>query len=867
MSERCIRFTVNLEMLSDWSISSGGGRQGSLDSVIVRDADGLPYLPATTLRGMWRDAAEQVAFGLDNGNKGRWCELVDHLFGSQPAIDRRGERGEKPIPSRLDLTDARLRRELREALRPRTREKEWAYDKAPLREALTLVKPGVMIEARSGRARANMLRFEEVARQDVRLTAEATIVLPDDDSTEPLICLAFAATRLVDRIGGNRRRGSGRCRMTVVNAHGDDVPTTVEDAIERLAQWNADKIPPLPFTPSGMAELPIYRAAPNEDFVVIPLDVAIDSPTVVASAVLGNVVASLTHIPGTFLIQGVAAILRAAGLDDDRFSQALIRGDIRVLPAYPQANGQRGLPTPLVFERKKDDSGGFDGKGRLCNRLHPIQEKEEHEETEGKTATFRPVGGWFACQLESNTTAAQPHERESTRLTLGETRQVTRTHNTVEDALQKPTQAVGGVYVYEAIAPGTVLKSELWLREALFATLKHEPGKNGTRTIGDTREQDHTITVGRAKKAGYGVVKIKPGPSIPPPQCKGGAGTFNLYFASDALLPTMPSIGPSDRSASSSAAASAAERDRIDASPAAFLRGAVHVTAGLGFDVETRTKKDSLRTGRSENWVARWGLPRPSYAVIRAGSVVVVEAPAGQSFSDAQLNRLQREGLGARRAEGFGHVLVNPDFLERALDNRELPKDETNGPNPTLSFVTQAEDKEFVERIENAALRAVIDFRAEQAAQKREQNLKWSIKGDEPRPNMSQLGNLRLFIADLGGEDGLSRAKTFVAGLKESERAKKWGDISTDGKKQPLEILEELFATPSRIWETIEVTDAELERALLVRSAEDVKSCEKRQIDAIVSFLFAAMRAHKRAIERPDDNRSALEQEAAKWDA
>ena len=47
-------FTVRLIMESDWHVGSGTGRPGSIDRLIIRDADGLPFVPAKTLRGIWR---------------------------------------------------------------------------------------------------------------------------------------------------------------------------------------------------------------------------------------------------------------------------------------------------------------------------------------------------------------------------------------------------------------------------------------------------------------------------------------------------------------------------------------------------------------------------------------------------------------------------------------------------------------------------------------------------------------------------------------------------------------------------------------------------------------------------------------------
>ncbi|HBL14417.1 MAG TPA: hypothetical protein DD379_24120, partial [Cyanobacteria bacterium UBA11162] len=60
-----LKVTIKLE--SDWHIGSGAGRPGDVDRLVQRDRNGLPYIPGKTLTGIWRDACELVALGLDNG--------------------------------------------------------------------------------------------------------------------------------------------------------------------------------------------------------------------------------------------------------------------------------------------------------------------------------------------------------------------------------------------------------------------------------------------------------------------------------------------------------------------------------------------------------------------------------------------------------------------------------------------------------------------------------------------------------------------------------------------------------------------------------------------------------------------------------
>ncbi|HEY3378758.1 MAG TPA: RAMP superfamily CRISPR-associated protein, partial [Armatimonadota bacterium] len=76
---------ITLTMTSDWHIGSGAGRPGDTDRLIRRDWEGLPYVPGKTMVGIWRDACERVAYGLDHQDEnGLWHHWVAYLFGNQP---------------------------------------------------------------------------------------------------------------------------------------------------------------------------------------------------------------------------------------------------------------------------------------------------------------------------------------------------------------------------------------------------------------------------------------------------------------------------------------------------------------------------------------------------------------------------------------------------------------------------------------------------------------------------------------------------------------------------------------------------------------------------------------------------------------
>ncbi|NJL99422.1 MAG: hypothetical protein HC924_11740 [Synechococcaceae cyanobacterium SM2_3_2] len=140
-------------MLSDWHIGTGSGRSGDIDSLVIRDPDGLPYIPAKTLTGIWRDACEKVAYGLDGGTEGAWSNWVNVLFGDQPSLAK-GPISQAPRAAAVGIRAARLPQALREAMQGRTL----------LQEAITFIKPGVSIDPVSGCAREDFLRFEEMVR-------------------------------------------------------------------------------------------------------------------------------------------------------------------------------------------------------------------------------------------------------------------------------------------------------------------------------------------------------------------------------------------------------------------------------------------------------------------------------------------------------------------------------------------------------------------------------------------------------------------------------------------------------------------------------------------------------------------------------
>ena len=169
-------FTMRVTMLSDWHIGLGQSK-GDIDSLIQRDSDGLPYIPAKTLTGILRDSCELVALGLDNGNEnGVWSQWVNFLFGSQPALEE-GAIESSPQPAIISLRSAHFPDSLKNALTVKTK----------IKDAIAFIKPGISIDNDTGCAKPDFLRFEEMIRKGAILDAkDCQINYPADISEDDL---------------------------------------------------------------------------------------------------------------------------------------------------------------------------------------------------------------------------------------------------------------------------------------------------------------------------------------------------------------------------------------------------------------------------------------------------------------------------------------------------------------------------------------------------------------------------------------------------------------------------------------------------------------------------------------------------------
>ena len=783
-------FDTILTMTSDWHVGCGAGRSGDIDRLVQRDKEGLPYIPAKTLTGIWRDACELVALALDEHQSGCWQKWVDYLFGDQPADPNRSTASSElpPRPAALSIRAAYLPNSVRQVLK---------Y-KPALRDALTFVKPGISIDAESGCAIKDYLRYEEMVRGGTVLQAKCELNLPqNEEQKRTAYALLVAGSKLVERLGGKRRRGAGKCQLVV------------EEKIKPWIDWiEAHPKPPYPpnlseiYHPSTKKNIQIAK---DTAWLRIKLIITAESPLIVAVRTVGNVVETLDYIPGTYLLRLISKKLGGLGVD---ISRAIAQGDLIVTNATVEVDGQPGRHVPLALFQEKL-GGGLEKGGKIYNRFIEL---EPSEQLKGEREGY--IGSTNGTHLP---------EYAKVNLTV-------KTHNTIQDDVQHPTTDVGGVYSYEAIAAGTKLQAELRLRRVLSDALGKKKKQWWHSLNGENR-------LGQSKKDDYGAISLIVGEPVSLPEtCNITDPKLTVWLLSDVLLRD--------------------ERLRPTASIEALAKELGQVLGVTVKQGKAEEGKLSLiaRQHRIDSWQVRWGLPRPSLVGLTAGTCIMFTVDKLPDSS--RIAQVQASGIGERRAEGFGQICFNDPILSAETSKLEANSiQENEQPQNSARQLISESDRAFsyARIVEKAAWReairrAVLGIAASSITRKD------ALGIELMKPTMSQLGALRSVLRRLQQpEVDLEHPGAVTGWLNHLEqtpnRKDKW-------LPQSLQKIRTLVSSKEQIWLTLNIN---FENITLTTTGEQElkgeseKESEQLWTEAVQTLVDACIRAHKRDLESQSD--------------
>lgn len=207
-------FTLKIQLISDALIGKGEGWGATIDSDIVFDDLGLPYIPAKRVKGSLRESALEVSemFDLSEIDK-KMVGVIKQLFGETGCM----KSGPLEI-SNLYLEDYSKNRQWLDWFKSKY-EKENLFSREQILKTFTSIKHHTEIE-KDGIAKNKSLRTFRVLRKDNIFSGNLSFLRDVDSSSMHL--LAFSVRNL-RYLGTNRNRGLGHIHCKLLDREGKDI--------------------------------------------------------------------------------------------------------------------------------------------------------------------------------------------------------------------------------------------------------------------------------------------------------------------------------------------------------------------------------------------------------------------------------------------------------------------------------------------------------------------------------------------------------------------------------------------------------------------------------------------------------------------
>lgn len=622
---------VTIQLLSDYHIGTGTGRGRTVDAVIVKDPSGLPYLLGSSIKGLARHHAESTLVPTLFSTSHDFG-LIDCVFGAQ---------GSEPGTFHFD--DFHL--------------------------ASSTVSDRPIVVGRSARDRQSgtseykALFFQEVGAAATFESIVEGANLSDDAYGVRAMMLVVMALRKIESLGASRRRGRGRCKVTVEIIDG---PAGLKG--KQLPQADADdwlseclNNPQLKVEPAKPPEEFSSDSSPDETMACLPILGLAATPLVLAADQgTDNIILSLDYIPGSALRGAFAHGLLKNGQTEnsDLFQQLIVHEKLHFGPLYPMQDNVARLsrmtmpvPVPASFVECKDEPGELRSDGNNGRQSHGIRDRL-HFPTEnecGCAASLVPRTGWGSLYQSDRTAPLELRLWNSPQFTIQRTE--------ISKETQRATPNM--LYATEAIPAETWFAGYVWgpqwaldfLSSRIRSSLQSvRIGKSRTRGHGklllwDERESAQS-TSDSAKRDPYYPLLYAPESQYD--RCPESGFSLTCYselIAVDTWLRPLTSL-----CARELWRLITLPGDAVTTPPFQISRGYVRQNRVAGFN-------------------GRPGLPRVVDVAISAGSCWQLEwdphvSNEQKSFAWDRLLLAHRQGLGLRRAEGFGRIMINSPLHE-----------------------------------------------------------------------------------------------------------------------------------------------------------------------------------------------------------
>lgn len=213
------KYVLSLEFLSDALIGSGEGYGAVIDSDIVFDDLGLPFVPAKRVKGCLRSSATEVCQMFERSG---WKDLIPEAaeaghghLGLRDIVDRLFGYPGQAEPAPLFISDLRLEGYdgIRRTIEPLRRDYPELFMPQAVLGTFTSIRRQTAIDPGTGTARTHSLRTARVLNKGKRFLGDIALdISPGDEWLEMAESLLYLGCLNFRAIGKSRNRGLGEVR-------------------------------------------------------------------------------------------------------------------------------------------------------------------------------------------------------------------------------------------------------------------------------------------------------------------------------------------------------------------------------------------------------------------------------------------------------------------------------------------------------------------------------------------------------------------------------------------------------------------------------------------------------------------------------
>ena len=193
-----MNITYEIKFHTDWHCGSGLAAGADLDALVVKDKDGLPFVPGKTMKGLVREAIEEMELITGRFNENLFIQAFGNSEdrNADPKLMEKSEDYDFLQKGETFFTNAELSEDEHRAIVSNNAAR-FMYRSI---SSTAIDNEGIAVE--------HSLRKTEVV---VPCTLEGEILcINDRDLAEEIL----KALNYIKRLGQNRNRGFGRCTIT-----------------------------------------------------------------------------------------------------------------------------------------------------------------------------------------------------------------------------------------------------------------------------------------------------------------------------------------------------------------------------------------------------------------------------------------------------------------------------------------------------------------------------------------------------------------------------------------------------------------------------------------------------------------------------